>query len=108
VSDAATLQQRADAGDLAAQTQLAGMMLVERGAAHAPAEAMRLLESAAAKNNADALLLLAVLAARGEGRAQSWADAIQFVDRAAQAGDARICQKSRARLLQAASTPPSS
>ncbi len=89
MSDAATLQQRADAGDLAAQTQLAGMMLVGRSAPHAPAEAMRLLESAAAKNNADALMLLSVLAARGEGRSQNWADAIRFMDRAAQAGDAR-------------------
>ncbi|MBN8605696.1 MAG: 2OG-Fe(II) oxygenase [Caulobacterales bacterium] len=89
MSDAATLQQQANAGDPAAQTQLAGMMLVGRGAPYAPAEAMRLLDSAAAKNNADALLLLGVLAARGEGRSQSWSDAIQFVDRAAQAGDAR-------------------
>lgn len=63
-------------------------MLVGRGAPHAPDEAMRLLEAAAARNEPQALQLLAVLAARGEGRPQNWSDAIQFVTRAARAGDA--------------------
>lgn len=89
MSDAATLQHRADAGDAAAQAELAGMMLVGRGASYAPVEAMRLLEAAATKADPQALLLLAVLAARGEGRSQSWSDAIGLADRAARAGDAR-------------------
>lgn len=83
------LQQRAAAGDAAAQYALGARLLVGREAPYAPVEALRLLEASAAQNSTDALQLMAVLAALGAGRAQSWEEAHQLVTRAAELGDAR-------------------
>lgn len=88
-ADLQTLQVRANQGDAAAQTELAGRMLVGRGAPWAPEEGMRLLRAAADRDEPAALRLMAVLAALGEGRPQSWSDARALVERAAALGDAQ-------------------
>lgn len=89
MSDLASLQQRAVAGEARAQYELGGRMLVGRDAPYAPAEAMALLNAAMAQDDPDALQLMAVLAALGEGRRQSWSEAKRLVMRAAEKGDAR-------------------
>jgi hypothetical protein len=84
-----TLQHRAAAGDVGAQGELGGMMLVGRGVPYAPKEGLRLIEAAAERNDATALQLLAVLTVLGVGRPYSWSDAVRLVARAADLGDAR-------------------
>lgn len=87
-TDLQSLQTRADAGEATAQAELAGRMLVGRGAPWAPEAGMRLLSAAVAQDEPAALRLMAIMAALGESRPQSWSDARALVDRAAARGDA--------------------
>lgn len=89
MSDLASLQRQANAGEARAQYLLGARLLVGREAPFAPRQAHALLNAAAAQHEPDALQLLGVLAALGEGCTQSWAEARCFVARAAAQGDAR-------------------
>lgn len=97
-------------GDARAQYELGSMLLVGRGAPWAPEPAHKLINASAEQGDADALRLSAVLSALGEGRSQSWANAYDYVARAAAGGDARA-QRELALLgapfdAQAWLTPP--
>jgi hypothetical protein len=82
------LHQKASAGDPAAQTELARVLLIGREAPRDLGLAMSLLHSACSHRHAPALLLHATLAGLGYGRPQSWPDALSFVAQAAERGDA--------------------
>lgn len=88
-ADLTSLQQRARAGEAAAQYELGARLLVGRDAPYAPADAAQTIDQAAAQNEPRALQLAAVLAALGVGRAADWTAAFDLVRRAAEQGDAR-------------------
>ncbi|MEZ5955597.1 MAG: 2OG-Fe(II) oxygenase [Hyphomonadaceae bacterium] len=88
-TDVTALQQRARAGDAAAQFELGARLLVGRGVQYSPKDGAALVAASARQDNTDALQLCGVLAAVGVGGAQNWDAAFEFVRRAADKGDAR-------------------
>lgn len=95
LTDFATLQQTAQKGDARAQAELGARLMFGRAAPYAPQDGARLLQAAVAQRDSFALQFMGVLAALGEGRPQSWADALEFVHQAAAVGDKRAKEQLR-------------
>ena len=74
------------AGNPEAMTALGARLIVGREAPLAPVDGAALIAEAAQQGDAGAWSYVAVLAAAGVGRAQSWSDAVQALERAAALG----------------------
>jgi len=74
------------AGNPEAMTALGARLLVGREAPLAPVDGAALIAEAAQQGDASAWSYVAVLAAAGVGRAQSWADGLHALERAAALG----------------------
>jgi hypothetical protein len=81
------------AGNPGAITALALRIMVGRDAPCSPVDGEALLSEAARQGDAEAWRHLAVLAAAGVGRAQSWPDAFDALNRAADLGSADAVQQ---------------
>jgi len=77
------------AGNPQAMTELGARLLVGRDAPQAAVDGAALIAEAAQQGDAAAWLYVAVIAAAGVGRAQSWSDAFDAVQRAADSAAAR-------------------
>ncbi|MDB5429567.1 MAG: hypothetical protein JWP35_683 [Caulobacter sp.] len=82
------LEQAANGGHVASMTYLGVRLLVGRAAPMEPAMGAALLARATEAGAGDAAARLAVLAATGVGRAQSWSDALDLLQRSAELGHA--------------------
>ena len=83
--------QRSAAESPAAASGIGYRLLIGRDAPHLPDEGVRILEQAAAGNEPEALCMLATLRAAGAWTHQSWPEALDLLERAANGGatDAR-------------------
>ena len=81
------------AGNPAAMTALGARLVVGREAPLSPADGAALLAEAAQQGDAQAWGYVAVLAAAGVGRAQSWPDAFDALDRSANLGDTQAARQ---------------
>ena len=81
-----TLRERAQSGDTRALTTLGRRLLLGLGTAAAPQEGYECLATAAARGDGEATAQLAVLAGWGVLRPQSWPDALDHLQRAAELG----------------------
>lgn len=84
----AWLNRASEAGDVTAATVLGARLLVGRAAPFQPEQGAALLYAAAGKGGAEACARAAVLAGLGMGGSQDWAAALDWLQVAAERGDA--------------------
>jgi len=82
------LHRAASGGHVAAMTWLGARLLVGRAAPFQPAEGAALLGRAAEAGGAEAASRVAVLTGLGIGRRQNWSEALDWLQTAAERGDA--------------------
>ena len=85
----ALLDMATRAGDVTAATFLGARLLTGQAAPYQPDQGAGLILTAARAGGAEAALISAGLAAVGVGRAQSWPDALEYLQQAAEAGERR-------------------
>ncbi|MGD9814475.1 MAG: 2OG-Fe(II) oxygenase [Hyphomonadaceae bacterium] len=87
MSDLATLERHAAAGDAEAQLALGQALLIGRLAPYDPARALSLIGASCAQRHAPALCFHAALATLGVGRRQDFQETLQLLSEAAALGD---------------------
>jgi len=85
--DFQALVRKQYAGNPQAMTELGARLLVGRDAPQAPVDGAALIAEAAQQGDPGAWRYVAVIAAAGVGRAQSWPDAFDAIQRAAESDD---------------------
>jgi hypothetical protein len=82
------LRRAAHAGGVASMTALGTLLLTGRDAPFEPQEGARLVASAAERGDAQAMSVMATLKGAGAWTSQSWPEALDLLERAAEAGAA--------------------